>query len=305
MEDLVKKLKIKKPFFFDGAFGTYYRQLTSFDEECEYANLNNRDVVLRIHKEYIDSGVNAIKTNTYGANIALSKDEDVIKNIIIKGCNIAKEAIGEKDIDIFADMGCINSDEDNDPAEYIRIADIFMEMGINRFLFETFPEFDCLRPVLKHIKSKIPGSYIIVSFAVLQDGYTKKGLEYSKLIRAAKETGKVDVVGLNCLCGPNHLYELIKKLELSDTTISAMPNSGYPAFVNGRTFYQDNTDYFANKLADIYDLGVNILGGCCGTTPTHIRPAIDRIRHHKRHKTGKSTAKKEIEKDVYYQYLQG
>ncbi|MDF2685047.1 MAG: cobalamin-dependent methionine synthase [Clostridia bacterium] len=277
-----------KTYFFDGAFGTYYTALTSKTEACEYANLYDSEAVLNIHKEYIDAGVDAIKTNTYGANILLSSDSEIILNIIKKGFSIAKKAAEGTNVSIFADIGYINFNiEDNIhfniENEYIKTAKAFIECGAKKFLFETLAEYEVILPVIEYIKKSDRNTFIMVSFAVSQDGYTNKGLYYKDLISQASNNSLIDVVGLNCICGPGHLYNLIKELQIDLLNIkfSAMPNSGYPSTINGRVVFQDNAEYFAGKLNEIYKLNVNILGGCCGTTPLHIKQSIDKIKNEK------------------------
>ena len=136
------------------------------------------------------------------------------------------------------------------------------------------PEASTLIPALRHIRETCPDACCIVSFAVLQDGYTKKGYFYKDLISSAMEDPDIDAVGINCLCGPSHAYSLIKALNIGGKTFSAMPNAGYPSTINGRTVYQEDAEYFSEKIGDIHALGVEILGGCCGTTPAHIRAAV-------------------------------
>ena len=273
-------VKIKKTkLFFDGAFGTYYHKLTHNTDKCELANLNDRDTVYRIHREYLDAGVNAIKTNTFGANFLLHDDFSFVKDVIINGYEIAQNAVEGTGALVFADIGYINPEEESENIsdEYIRIAQVFIECGAKNYLFETLAEYEVLLPVLAYIKEKVPDAFIIVSFAASSDGYTKKGLYYEHLIGEASSNPYVGAVGLNCICGPAHLYDLIKKLDLSGINFSAMPNSGYPSTINGRTVFQDNAEYFALRLSEIYAFGVRIIGGCCGTTPEHIRLAIKRI----------------------------
>jgi homocysteine S-methyltransferase len=278
----------KEVFFFDGAFGTYYSALTSKTEACEFADLYDSETVLKIHREYIAAGVNAIKTNTYGANTLLCSDRETLLNIIKNGFAIAKKAAENTEVSVFADIGYINfSTEDNlnynFENEYVKIAKAFLDYGAKNFLFETLAEYEVIMPAVEYIKKSAPDAFVIISFAVSQDGYTKKGLYYKDLILQSSNNSFIDAVGLNCICGPGHLYSLIKQLQinLKDIKFSAMPNSGYPSTINGRVVFQDNAEYFADKLNDIYKLNVNILGGCCGTTPLHIKQSIKKIKNEK------------------------
>ena len=291
----------KKTIFFDGAFGTYYHKISNNNYNCEFANLFDKETVIRIHKEYLAAGADAIKTNTFGANYLLHPDPNTVREIISSGYALANEAVSGAEAKVFADIGYINSEDDTEvvAGEYIRVAAAFIECGASNFIFETLAEYDAIIPALAYIKTEVPEAYIIVSFAASSDGYTKKGLYYEKLIQAAAQNSHIDAVGLNCICGPAHIYDLIKKLDLTGIDFSAMPNSGYPSTINGRTVFQDNAEYFSLRLAEIYAYGVRIVGGCCGTTPEHIRLAVNRIRDKgqvsfislaaKRHGSGKLT----------------
>ena len=270
---------LKNPFIFDGGFGTYYQKISGKNMFCECANITEPDTVLKIHKQYLKAGAMAIKTNTFGANSLLGLSFDEVTEIIEKGYDIALNATKNTDALIFADIGYINSDKEDVILEYTKIAQAFINLGAKYFLFETLAEYDAIKPAIRHIKQCDKDALIMVSFAVTQDGYTKKGHYYKDIIFEASKNESIDVVGLNCICGPSHFYNLIKELDISNINFSAMPNSGYPSTVNGRTVYQDNAEYFSDKIIDIYKLGVNILGGCCGTTPTHIEEVVEKIKN--------------------------
>ncbi|HHW90044.1 MAG TPA: bifunctional homocysteine S-methyltransferase/methylenetetrahydrofolate reductase [Clostridiales bacterium] len=299
-------------FLFDGAFGTYYAQLTNKFEPCELANLDNRQTVFNIHKSYIDAGVNAIKTNTFGANSGLGFDFETVERIIEEGYNIALDAVEGAKAQVFADIGPIPyKDKDQDISqEYIKIADVFLDLGAQKFLFETMPEFNVLKPVLKHIKKKSPTSYIIVSFASSLDGYTKSGLYYKQLLDKAQKDANVDAIGLNCLCGPAHIIELVENYQSKIVKpMSVMPNSGYPENVGNRLVYIDNAEYFAKKLLKLRKIGITILGGCCGTTPLHIQKSrliLSNFKGEKSHKYNNIAPKEEQKSDyknIFYEKL--
>lgn len=259
-------------FFFDGAFGTYYRALTGSLKPCELANVTDPGTVLKIHRDYIEAGADAIKTNTFAANPAVM-EMDILGRVISEGVRIAREAAGDRAV--FADIGPIPPADRDAPEDYLFLAQTFAGKGLTRFLFETMDEFAPLIPAIRWIREKVPGAVIAVSFAASQDGYTGAGLFYRDLIAAARAEG-ADLVGLNCVSGPAHMLGLLRGLDLAREDVLAMPNAGYPARVNGRLIYEDNPGYFAEKLLDMKRLGVRALGGCCGTTPEHIRRAIAR-----------------------------
>ncbi|MBR5484882.1 MAG: bifunctional homocysteine S-methyltransferase/methylenetetrahydrofolate reductase [Oscillospiraceae bacterium] len=262
--------------FFDGAFGTYYFDVSRDYQPCEMANVNQPHLVERIHREYIAAGVHAIKTNTYGANTTLLEDKAVRDQIIRAGYAIANRAVEGTDVHVFADIGWIGNEPSQAAEEYEEIVHLFAELGAKNFLFETFAEYEPVKGAIEWVKANVKDSCVILSFAASQDGYTKSGISYKNLIYQAQDDALADAVGLNCRCGPSHMLSLVKGLEMKKPLI-VMPNSGYPSAIGGRMVFQNNSVYFAEKLADIYRAGAAIVGGCCGTTPEHIRMAITEI----------------------------
>jgi len=264
---------------FDGAFGAYYISKTNGYELCERANINNQDVVISIHKEYISAGVNAIKTNTFSANSKTFENEKELHEIISQGYYLAQQAVLGTEVEVFADIGNISGERDS-AEKYLQVSEIFIELGATNFLFETLAGFDEIVPAINHIKTKVKNSVIITSFAASSGGFTANGLHYKTLIGKANANANVDIVGLNCICGPTHILSLVKRLGHLVKPLAVMPNTGYPASINGRLVYRDNAEYFAEKMLKIYQAGAVILGGCCGTTPHHIASAVKAINSH-------------------------
>ena len=263
-----------RPLLFDGGMGTYYAQKFGFDPECcERANLLYPARVAAVHREYIAAGARAIKTNTFGANtVGLECDGADVDEIIDAGWRIACDAAGE-DVSVFADVGPIPHEENVDhQPEYRAIVDRFLALGAENFLFETFSSDEDLHGIAAYIKGKKPDAFVVCSFAVSPDGFTREGLPLGRLREAMERDENVDAWGLNCLSGPNHMIKLLAQLAGVKKPLIAMPNAGYPTLVGSRVFYANNADYYARGLADIAALPeVRMVGGCCGTTPEHIR----------------------------------
>ena len=271
----------KKPLIFDGAMGTYYSIVSKNPStKCELGNLYDRQTVLDIHKEYIDAGCGAIRTNTFGANKeALESDFDVVKRVIKEGYEIAKEATQGTSVSVFADIGPIKELEGHELfKEYQEIVDVFLDLGADNFIFETFSQEECLVDICKYIKSKNHKAFILVEFAVSPEGYTRLGNSGKKLIDKLSKITEIDALGFNCFSGPYHLLQYIKEFNIEDKTISIMPNSGYPTIINNRTFFDNSKEYFASQMFEIAKLGVSILGGCCGTTPEYIRAMVLKLK---------------------------
>jgi len=293
----IDNVKSHFPLLFDGAMGTYYIEKSERPlPECEMANIFDRELILGIQKEYLKAGAVALKTNTFGANRkSLKCSQEVLNTIIESGYMISQEAIehnsrenGDKSEKfIFADIGPVpNEAADEDSVtdlvdEYKSIVDIFLNLGAKNFLFETLDEAIALHEICEYIKSKCEEAFIIVSFAVNPDGYTRKGYSGEKLLEEFASDTNVDTVGFNCISGPGYILNTVDKIKIPNKTISIMPNASYPTVVNNRVFYSDNASYFANTMLEFLDRGVDIIGGCCGTTPKHIQKLSDNLKKHK------------------------
>lgn len=271
----------EKPLIFDGAMGTYYPHVSKNPlPKCEFGNIYDRNTILKIHKEYIDAGCMAIKTNTFGANeISLESNFDKVKEVIVKGYQIALEAVKSTEVLVFADIGPIPTLESEDLYKgYKEVVDVFLELGAEYFIFETFSDDKCLKEISEYIKMKKPKSYILVEFAVSPEGYTRTGNSGKKLIENILKIESIDACGFNCFSGPYHLLQYIKTFNIENETISIMPNSGYPTVIDNRTFFDNTKEYFARQMLEIAKQGVSILGGCCGTTPEFIRETVIKLK---------------------------
>ena len=264
MEPIREYLKTKK-LLFDGAMGTYFlSRRPGADPRCELANLSDPGAVIEIHRAYLHAGAKALKTNTFGANTAaLECGLETVREILEAGYGLASGAAGE-DAYVFADIGPIAAPEEDAAAEYCKIADVFLELGAEHFLFETFPSAAGLETVCRHIRKKKPDAFLLVSFAAAPDGFTRQGVPASRLVKEA--LAFADAAGCNCVSGPSHLLRLTGELRRElppEAVLSVMPNSGYPAALGGRTYFESGADYFAGMMARIAESGAGILGGCC------------------------------------------
>ena len=276
MSDVREILK-KRPLLFDGGMGTYYKSKPG--QECEQANLTDPEGVLAVHREYLAAGADAIKTNTFGLPRMAAAGNPVWEMLADEGWKLAQQAAAETGAAVFADLGPAPDTEALPAAQlYAALADRFAELGAKNFLFETLSTESGVAEAAKHIKETVPDAFVLVSFAVLPDGYTREGRYCTELVRRMAECGTVDAVGLNCVSAPGAMRALVKRLGAAPLPLSVMPNAGYPVVTRTRVQYQGKPEYFARELARIAADGVRILGGCCGTTPAHIaalRAALD------------------------------
>ena len=160
------------------------------------------------------------------------------------------------------------------------MARCFVEQGAKNFLFETLSSDAGVLEAVQAVKAQVPDAFVLVSFAVLPDGYTREGMYSKDLVRRMTESGIVDAVGFNCVSAPGAMRALMQQLGGSKLPLSVMPNAGYPVVTRTQVKYQGKPEYFAKELARIAAEGVRILGGCCGTTPAHIaalRAALDSL----------------------------
>lgn len=270
----------------DGSMGTYYEEKTGGqDSFCELGNITHPELIKEIHTEYIEAGAKLITTNTFSANtVTLGLNREGVRQVLEAGYKLAKEAVGDKEVYIGASIGPVHEsvhkkDKDIDIlGEYKFIIDTLMDLGADIFIFETFGSTDYLAEISKYIKDRNKDAFILAQFAVTINGYTRKEISVKRILREVKKIKEIDSYGFNCGLGPAHMYKLMKDLDIYDDIISALPNASYPELINEKMVYVYNPDYFANIVADIKCLGVNIVGGCCGTTPEHIKSISDRLQ---------------------------
>ena len=275
----VRKLLAQRPLLFDGGMGTYYKAKPG--QECEQANLTDPDGILAVHRAYLAAGADAIKTNTFSLPRLAAAQQPGWEQLADAGWQLAAKAAGETGAAVFADLGPA-PDTENLPAEqvYLSVAKRFALLGARNFLFETLSTEEGVLEAIHALKQTVPEAFVLVSFAVLPDGYTREGRYCADLVRRMAQSGVVDAVGLNCVSAPGAMRALVQQLGDAGLPLSVMPNAGYPVVARAQVRYQGKPEYFARELSRLAAEGVRILGGCCGTTPQHIaalRTALDAL----------------------------
>ena len=269
----------RKPLLFDGGMGTYYKARPG--TECEQGNLLDPAGVRKVHREYLAAGAEAIKTNTFGLPRMAAARQPDWQALARAGWKLAAEAAVETGAAVFADLGPA-PDTEAAPAGsiYTAVARCFVEQGAKNFLFETLSSDAGVLEAVQAVKAQVPDAFVLVSFAVLPDGYTREGMYSKDLVRRMTESGIVDAVGFNCVSAPGAMRTLVQQLGSTALPLSVMPNAGYPVVTRTQVKYQGKPEYFAKELARIAAEGVRVLGGCCGTTPAHVaalRAALDSL----------------------------
>ena len=275
----VRKLLTRRPLLFDGGMGTYYK--TKPGQECEQANLTDPEGILAVHRAYLAAGADAIKTNTFSLPRLAAAQQPGWEQLADAGWQLAAKAAGETGAAVFADLGPAPDTENNPAAQvYLAVAKRFALLGAQNFLFETLSAEDGVLEAIRALKRTVPEAFVLVSFAVLPDGYTREGRYCAELVRRMAQSGVVDAVGLNCVSAPGAMRALVQQLGDAGLPLSVMPNAGYPVVARAQVRYQGKPEYFARELSRLAAEGVRILGGCCGTTPQHIaalRTALDAL----------------------------
>ena len=265
----IRELLQTRPLLFDGAMGTYYKAAPGV--ECEQANLTDPAGVLAVHREYLAAGADAVKTNTFSLPRLAAAHTPGWEQLAQAGWQLAVQAAEETGAAVFADLGPAPDTEAVPAGQvYTAVAKQFAALGARNFLFETLSSDAGLLDAVGAIKAELTDAFVLVSFAVMPDGYTREGMYCKDLARRMQESGIVDAVGLNCVSAPGAMRTLAKQLG-GTLPLSVMPNAGYPVVTRTQVKYQGRPEYFARELGRLAAEGtVQILGGCCGTTPAHI-----------------------------------
>lgn len=263
--DIRAYLSQGRPLLFDGAMGTYFDALSGRAQaRCDLANLNQPDRITAIHRAYLDAGCMAIKTNTFTVSRDMTAGETAqAEQSLDAACRLAREAAEPYGAYVFGDIGPVPQEtEETAPAEiYCRQAELFLARGITCFLAETLASDEGIPALAAFIKSRCPEAFLIVSFAVGADGFTRGGFSGRTLVRRTAALPEVDAVGFNCVSGPHHLLQLIRTVDVGEKRLSVMPNAGYPTVLGRRTVFGGQPDYFGDQIGEIVRAGASIVGG--------------------------------------------
>ncbi|GBC98111.1 Bifunctional homocysteine S-methyltransferase/5,10-methylenetetrahydrofolate reductase [bacterium HR17] len=274
----------------DGAMGTeLWRRGLPQGLLPEQANLTAPELVRRIHYDYLAAGAQIATTNTFGANplrltpLGLDKKLD---DIVATAVRLAREAVAERHADAFiaGSVGPVGrlkdplelTDDDLDNA-YRALILALADAGVDVLLLETFVDLSDLRRAVK-IAKQTTDLPVIAQLAALDEG--GRGTE-GRAALAVFELEKlgIDGIGTNCGVSPTRNLSVVQALaRLTDLPITAFPNLGYAQYVDGRFVYLGNPDEFAGLGEELWRLGANLIGGCCGTTPEHIRLLAERLK---------------------------
>lgn len=270
---------LKKPFLIgDGANGTCLAARGFANRPYDLANLQAPELVLEVHKEYLDAGADFIETNTFSANrFRLSGLSVDVRELNLAGAKIARQAAGESGIVLGAIGPAGKPMEPIGHISRVEVVESAAEQaealalgGVDGFFLETFIDVDELAAAIEGIRtvSDLP---IFAAKAYIEDGeMLAEGLP----MRCTEdiESHGVAAVGANCIVGPQRMLDLVRMIsESSELPIIAFPTPGLPQLVKGEIAYDTSPEYFAKASLRLIEEGATIVGGCCGTTPDHIR----------------------------------
>lgn len=281
MRNLLERLE-NNVLVADGAMGTalYSNGL----ESChEYNNISNPSAVEEIHRAYIEAGADIIQTNTYAAKKCQLKTygyEDKFEEINISAAEIARSAAGEKTI-VLGTIGAIRGLREceltleaivNETLDQVKV--LLSTEKIDGLLFETYYDQEEIRTILPEVR-KLTDLPIVTNISLLEAGITQNGEKVTDALSALVNLG-ADIVGLNCHLGPYHMIKSFKQVPLfAQSYLSAYPNASLMQLtqtINGNEYrFRKNSSYFEQSAKLLVEEGVRLIGGCCGTTPEHIR----------------------------------
>lgn len=273
----------------DGAMGTYLYQM-GFPVGISYEefNLTRPEIVSDVHRKYYEAGARIIETNTFSATreklsrYGLGQDVEAINRA---GVRIAKESVGE-DAYVVGAIGAIRGGrkkllgQKELESEFREQVEALLLEEPDGIILETFFDLDEILIPLRMIR-KVSTIPIICQFAVEDSGRTLDAFSIEEAARQLKDEGG-DVIGLNCRSGPNTMLRTLENIQpSSDIPYSVFPNAGTPDYVDGEYKYMASPEYFATSAKQFADLGARIIGGCCGTTPEHVKAISEALRDYK------------------------
>ena len=276
------------PLVFDGAMGTVIYEKGVFINTCfDELNITRPDLIKSIHSEYVEAGVDVVLTNTFGANkFKLEKYGLVNKvyEINYAGAKIARESAGE---DVYV-LGCagpclgknasLTVENENELKENYEVQiKGLCDGGVDGIILETQynpDEIDLAAKIVK--KYNLP---LIVSLACRKEKETLNGLNVKDAVKYLDKNPNIDAVGMNCIIGPHAMLSLLEDvINLTSKPFIVEPNAGNPQNVDGRMIYMSTPEYFTTYAQNYIRLGVRGVGGCCGTTPKHIKEMAKGIK---------------------------
>ncbi len=266
---------------FDGAMGTrLYEKGVYINRVYDELNLSQPTLIQEVHREYLAAGAMVLETNSFGANrfkLAPHGLADKLEVINFQAAKLAREVAGEKAW-VAGSIGPLGirlepwgkTSVEEAEAAFSEQAKGLLAGGVDLFILETFYDLNEIHQAIIAIR-KLTDKPIIASMTINEDGNALYGTSVDVFTPKLEMWG-ADVIGLNCSVGPKTMFDAMEKMRsLTTLHLIAQPNAGLPKVVDGRMIYLCNPEYFGEYARRFIQLGVRIVGGCCGTTPEHIK----------------------------------
>jgi len=288
MPEFLDLLADARPHLFDGAMGTMLYARGVFINRCyDELNLTDPELIKSIHREYVKSGAELLETNSFGANrvkLAQYGLHAQVGAINAAAARLAREAAGGRAL-VGASIGPLGIRiEPYGPTSLEEARAIFREQvdgllagGVDFFILETFSDLPEIHQAMLAVREAcaLP---IVAQMTIQEDGTTSYGTAPEVCATRLDEWG-ADVIGLNCSVGPAVILEALEKIApVTQRKLSAQPNAGMPREISGRKMYMASPEYMATFAQRLARAGVKFIGGCCGTTPEHIKRMGDAVR---------------------------
>ena len=285
-----RDLLARRALVADGAMGTTLYAQGVFINRCyDELNLSAPALVKEIHEQYVQAGAEILETNTFGANrmrLAAYGLRDRVQEINFAGVRLAREAAQDKAF-VAGSVGPLGVRiEPLGPTSYAEARAAFREQaaalaaaGVDLLILETFANLEELREAIFGAREAAGDDIVLVAQVTIDDFGNMPGGSAPETFAQRLDEWPADVIGCNCTAGPRATLETIEKMALySRKPMSAMPNAGHPARVEGRSIYLCSPEYMAHYARRFLQAGVKLVGGCCGTTPDHIRMVRAEVR---------------------------
>src|SRR5271156_5003011 len=281
-QNFIERLK-QSPVLSDGAMGTLLYAKGIFINRCyDELNLSQPELIRGVHHEYLQAGAEIVETNTFGGNsfrLARHSLADRVRDINVAGAHVAREAAKSFDVWVAGSIGPLGvrieplgktSFEEARTAFREQVAAL-VEGGVDLFMLETFGYLEELHQAVLACRDVNPKIPIVAQVTIDEDGNCLDGSD-PEAFAARLTEWNVDVLGINCSVGPVAMLDAIEGVRAATSLpLAAQPNAGMPRSVEGRNIYLCSPEYMASYTRKFVAAGVQLVGGCCGTTPDHIR----------------------------------
>jgi homocysteine S-methyltransferase len=287
--DLLARIK-QSPVLCDGAMGTLlYAKGVFINRSYDELNLSQPDLIRAVHHEYLQAGAEIVETNTFGANsfrLGRHSLADKVHDINLAGARLAHEAAKSFDVWVAGSVGPLGTRiEPLGKTSFEEARESFrqqitalVEGGVDLLILETFGYLEELHQAMLAARDVKPTLPIVAQVTIDEDGNCLDGSDPETFTPKLVEWG-ADVIGCNCSVGPVAMLEAIERVRAATSLpLAAQPNAGIPRSVDGRNIYLCSPEYMASYARKFVAAGVRVVGGCCGTTPEHIRVMKSALR---------------------------